>query len=132
MKPERFEEGRFEYGQSVRVTRNIRNDGTFLQDQGILTVHFLSHGGMLGCRPEELISADEPWNPSRFEFRDKVVCKTDLVVQGNILFPQETEGEVYKILREDKLIQYPVAFPSSRILHVPALTHPESFIEPEL
>jgi nitrogen fixation protein NifZ len=63
----------FEYGESVRVIRNIRNDGTFpniatgallikrgsvgyvtnigtfLQDQIIYTVHFLgirSHGGL--------------------------------------------------------------------------------------
>ncbi|MCX7086952.1 MAG: nitrogen fixation protein NifZ [Methylococcales bacterium] len=74
MKPERFDEGRFEFGELVRVTRNIRNDGTypgmevgeflirrgslgnvtnvgtFLQDQIIFTVHFLSSGRMVGCR----------------------------------------------------------------------------------
>ena len=97
MKPERFDEGRFEYGESVRVTRNVRNDGTypgldvgvllirrgsvgnvievgtFLQDQVIFTVHFLNHGRMVGCRLEELIGAEEPWNPSRFEFIYRVL-----------------------------------------------------------
>ncbi|NOS89140.1 MAG: nitrogen fixation protein NifZ, partial [Methylococcaceae bacterium] len=106
MKPERYDEGRFEFGEAVRVTRNIRNDGTypgldvgtllirrgsvgnvvevgtFLQDQIIFTVHFLNHGRMVGCRIEELIGVDEPWNPSRFEFRDRVVCSIDLGIQG--------------------------------------------------
>jgi len=29
MKPDRFDEGRFEFGEAVRVTRNVRNDGTY-------------------------------------------------------------------------------------------------------
>jgi nitrogen fixation protein NifZ len=158
MKPERYDEGRFDYGESVRVTRNIRNDGTypgmevgaflirrgsvgnvievgtFLQDQIIFTVHFLNHGRMVGCRLEELISADEPWNPSRFEFRDKVVCTVDLSIQGQIQFPKGTDGEVFKVIRDSELIQYHVAF-NGRVLQVPetvlAPAHPESFTEPE-
>ncbi len=158
MKPERFDEGRFEYGESVRVTRNVRNDGTypgldvghllirrgsvgniievgtFLQDQVIFTVHFLSQGRMVGCRLEELISADEPWNPSRFEFRDKVKCTIDLGVQGNVLVAKGTEGEVMKVIRDDALIQYHVAF-REKMLQVPETAlepaHPESFTEPE-
>ncbi|NOS73039.1 MAG: nitrogen fixation protein NifZ [Methyloglobulus sp.] len=158
MKPERYDEGRFEYGESVRVTRNVRNDGTypemevgellirrgsvgnvievgtFLQDQIIFTVHFLNHGRMVGCRLEELIGAEEPWNPSRFEFRDKVVCTIDLGVKGNILFAKGTEGEVFKVLRESEQIQYHVAF-QGKVLQVPepalAPAHPETFKEPE-
>lgn len=158
MKPERYDEGRFEYGEPVRVTRNVRNDGTypgmevgdllirrgsvgnvievgtFLQDQIIFTVHFLNHGRMVGCRLEELIGADEPWNPSRFEFRDKVVCTIDLGVKGNILFTKGTEGEVFKVLRESEQIQYHVAF-HGKVLQVPepalAPAHPETFKEPE-
>ena len=158
MKPERFDEGRFEFGESVRVTRNIRNDGTypgmevgallirrgsvgnvvevgtFLQDQIIFTVHFLDHGRMVGCRLEELIGIEEPWNPSRFEFRDKVVCTVNLGMQGNIIVTKGTEGEIFKVLRDDELIQYHVAF-QDRVLQVPeaALTpaHPEQFKEPE-
>ncbi len=158
MKPERYDEGRFEYGETVRVTRNVRNDGTypgmdvgellirrgsvgnvievgtFLQDQVIFTVHFLNHGRMVGCRLEELIGAEEPWNPSRFEFRDKVVCTIDLGIQGNILFNKGTEGEVFKVLRESEQIQYHVAF-QGKVLQVPepalAPAHPETFKEPE-
>ena len=158
MKPERYDEGRFEYGETVRVTRNVRNDGTypgmdvgellirrgsvgnvievgtFLQDQVIFTVHFLNHGRMVGCRLEELIGAEEPWNPSRFEFRDKGVCTIDLGIQCNILFNKGTEGEVFKVLRESEQIQYHVAF-QGKVLQVPepalAPAHPETFKEPE-
>ncbi len=158
MNPQRFDEGWLGFGNSVRVTRNVRNDGTypgmvvgtllvrrgsvghvievgtFLQDQVIFTVHFLTQGRMVGCRLEELIGADEPWNPSRFEFRDKVVCTIDLGIQGNVLFAKDTEGEVFKVIRDNELIQYHVAF-QGRVLQVPetalAPAHPESFNEPE-
>lgn len=159
MNPERFDEGRFEYGEAVRVTRNIRNDGTypgldvghllirrgsvgnvievgtFLQDQVIFTVHFLDHGRMVGCRLEELIGADEPWNPSRFEFRDKVVCAVDLGIKGQVLYPKGTPGEIFKVIRDDEMIQYHVNF-TGRMLQVPesalAPAHPETFSEPEV
>jgi hypothetical protein len=90
---------------------------------------------MVGCRLEELIGADEPWNPSRFEFRDKVVCIIDLGIQGNILFTKGTEGEVFKVIRDNELIQYHVAF-QGRTLQVPetalAPARPETFHEPEV
>ncbi|MFZ2725397.1 MAG: nitrogen fixation protein NifZ [Methylococcaceae bacterium] len=158
MNPERFDEGRFDFGEAVRVTRNIRNDGTypgkevgnllvrrgsvgnvvevgtFLQDQIIFTVHFLSQGRMVGCRIEELIGVDEPWFPSRFEFRDKVVCERDLGIQGNVLFTKGTEGEILKVIRSPELIQYHVRFPN-KTLQVPesvlSPANPETFIEPE-
>ncbi|NOT10280.1 MAG: nitrogen fixation protein NifZ [Methylococcaceae bacterium] len=158
MKPDRFDEGRFEFGESVRVTRNVRNDGTypgmevgtllirrgsighvievgtFLQDQVIFTVHFLNQGRMVGCRLEELIGAEEPWNPSRFEFRDKVACAIDLGIQGQVIVAKGSEGEVLKVIRDNELIQYHVAF-QGRMLQVPetALSplHPETFMEPE-
>jgi nitrogen fixation protein NifZ len=142
MNPERFDEGRFEFGESVRVVRNIRNDGTypglevgellvrrgsvgnvievgtFLQDQVIYTVHFLQHGRMVGCRLEELLGVDEPWNPSLFEFREKVRCTLDLAIGGKVLYPKGSLGEVLKVLREDEAIQYHVYFPG-RTLQVP-------------
>lgn len=159
MKPERFDEGRFEFGEAVRVTRNVRNDGTypgmdvgtllirrgsvgnvievgtFLQDQIIFTVHFLDQGRMVGCRLEELIGIDEPWNPSRFEFRDRVLCTLDLSIQGKVVFAKGSEGQVFKVLRDSEQIQYHVAF-DGRVLQVPesalAPAHPESFQEPEV
>lgn len=159
MKPERFDEGRFEFGEEVRVTRNIRNDGTypamevgellvrrgsignvvevgtFLQDQIIFTVHFLQQGRMVGCRLEELLGVDEPWQPSRFEFRDKVLCNLDLAVQGKILVKRDTLGEIIKVIRDTGNVQYHVLFRDDRVLQIPeaALSpaNPDTFVEPE-
>jgi nitrogen fixation protein NifZ len=157
MKPERFDEGRFEFGEDVRVTRNIRNDGTypgmevgellirrgsvgnvvevgtFLQDQVIFTVHFLQHGRMVGCRLEELLGLDEPWQPSRFEFRDQVLCGIDLAIKGEILVHRGTQGEVVKVLRDLDPVQYHVLF-RDRVFQVPEsalMPASETFIEPE-
>ncbi|MBS3954099.1 MAG: nitrogen fixation protein NifZ [Methylomicrobium sp.] len=155
---ERFDEERFDFGEAVRVTRNVRNDGTypgkavgellirrgsvghvievgtFLQDQVIYTVHFLDLGRMVGCRAEELILADAPWNPSRFEFRDKVVSTIDLGIQGQIVAEKGQEGEILKVLREYEPIQYHVRFPG-RTLQVPESilepANPDTFSEPE-
>ncbi|MEI6708043.1 MAG: nitrogen fixation protein NifZ [Methylococcales bacterium] len=157
MKPERFDEGRFEFGEDVRVTRNIRNDGTypgmevgellirrgsvgnvvevgtFLQDQVIFTVHFLQQGRMVGCRLEELLGLDEAWQPSRFEFRDQVLCGIDLAIKGEILVQRETQGEVVKVLRDLDPVQYHVLF-RDRVFQVPEpalMPASEKFIEPE-
>lgn len=135
MNPDRPGEGRFDFGEEVRVTRNVRNDGTypgmeigdllirrgsvgnvvemgtFLQDQVIFTVHFIKHGRMVGCRVEELITADAPWNPSIFEFRDKVISKINLAIQGEIRVAIGTEGEIEKVLRETHPVLYHVRFP---------------------
>ncbi|MDO8940531.1 MAG: nitrogen fixation protein NifZ [Methylicorpusculum sp.] len=155
---ERFDEQRFDFGEAVRVTRNVRNDGTypgkavgellirrgsvghvievgtFLQDQVIYTVHFLDLGRMVGCRAEELILADAPWNPSRFEFRDKVVSTIDLGIQGQVVAEKGQEGEILKVLREYEPIQYHVRFPG-RTLQVPESilepANPDTFSEPE-
>ncbi|MDD2740084.1 MAG: nitrogen fixation protein NifZ [Methylomonas lenta] len=155
---DRYDEERFDFGEAVRVTRNVRNDGTypgmpvgellmrrgsvghvievgtFLQDQVIYTVHFLDHGRMVGCRAEELIPASAPWNPSRFEFRDKVICSIDLGMQGKVIVDKGSEGEVLKVLRESLPLQYHVRFPG-RTLQVPESVlepaDPENFREPE-
>lgn len=149
---DRFDEQRFEFGEAVRVTRNVRNDGTypgrsvgdllirrgsvghvievgtFLQDQIIYTVHFLEQGCMVGCRAEELIPRDAPWNPSRFEFRDTVLSSLDLAINGEILVSKGSVGEILKVLRELKPLQYHVRFPG-RTLQVPE--HALEPIEPE-
>ncbi len=139
---------RFEYGDQVRVTRNVRNDGTFpglvtgnllvrrgsvgyvmnvgtfLQDQLIYTVHFLEQDRIVGCREEELLGIDEPWNPSRFETREKVRTRLTLAVQGEVLASAGTEGEVLKVLRDlPGGIQYHVHFPGH------TLQVPESLLE---
>ena len=134
---------RFDYGDAVRVTRNVRNDGTypgleigdflvrrgsvgyvqnvgtFLQDQIIYSVHFVDDDKIVGCRQEELLAEDDPWVPSRFEFRDKVVCNKSLAVKGKVLVDLDAKGEVLKVIRnavDD--VQYHVRFPG-RTLQVP-------------
>lgn len=134
---------RYDYGDEVRLTRNVRNDGTypgmeigdflvrrgsigyvqnvgtFLQDQIIYSVHFLEADKIVGCRQEELISADEAWNPSQFEFRDKVVCNRALAIGGEVLVEPDATGEVLKVLRDHPGgVQYHVRFPG-RTLQVP-------------
>ena len=115
---------RWDYGDAVRVTRNVRNDGTFpgidtgellvrrgrighvrnvgtfLQDQIIYSVHFLDEGRVVGCREEELIDVDEPWVESRFEVRQKVRAARALAVRGEIRVPVASRGEVLNIDRD--------------------------------
>jgi nitrogen fixation protein NifZ len=117
-------DARWDYGEAVRLTRNVRNDGTypgldpgaplvrrgsigyvvdvgtFLQDQVIYSVNFLEEGKIVGCREEELIGADEPWTPSRFEFRDKVCAIRQLAIDGEILVTAGGSGEVIRVVRD--------------------------------
>lgn len=118
-------QARWDYGDAVRVTRNVRNDGTypgmdpgdflvrrgsvgyvinvgtFLQDQIIYSVNFLEEGRVVGCREEELIGGDEEWLPSRFEFREKVRAAKALAMQGEVKVPLDSLGEVIKVIRSD-------------------------------
>jgi len=134
---------RFNFGDPVRVTRNVRNDGTypgmdpgnllvrrgsvgfvmnvgtFLQDQIIYTVNFLEQDRIVGCREEELIAADEPWTPSRFETREKVKCRLNLAVAGEIRAPLGAIGEVLMVLREEDAVHYHVHFSGGQVLRVP-------------
>jgi nitrogen fixation protein NifZ len=137
-------EYRYDYGERVRLIRNVRNDGTymgkqigdflvrrgsighvrsvgtFLQDQIIYSVHFLDEDCIVGCREEELIGADEPWTPSKFEFRDKVLSRLRLAVEGEVLVEPGTQGEVMKVMRDDpENVLYHVNFPGNILLIVP-------------
>lgn len=137
-----MEAQRFDYGDAVRVTRNVRNDGTypgldvgaflvrrgsvgyvqnvgtFLQDQVIYSVHFLDERKIVGCREEELIPADAPWTPSRFEFRDKVRNTVAFSVDGEVIVESGVEGEVLKVLRDydPEQVFYHVRFPGRTLL----------------
>lgn len=115
---------KWEMGDAVRVVRNVRNDGTypgletgaplirrgavgyvvdigtFLQDQVIYSVHFLDEGRVVGCREEELIGGEEPWIPSRFEFRQWVRSALALGAQGEVLVPEGGIGQVLKVVRD--------------------------------
>lgn len=137
---------KWEYGEAVRLVRNVRNDGTypgldpgvplvrrgsigyvvdvgtFLQDQIIYSVNFLDEGKIVGCREEELIGGDEPWTPSRFEFRDKVRAARQLAVGGEVLVPLGAIGEVIRVIRDAPGgVAYHIHFDSlpGRLLQIP-------------
>ena len=141
---------RFEYGEGVRVLRNIRNDGTFpghatgtllvprgsvgfvrdvgtfLQDQLIYSVHFMDAERVVGCREEELQPADDPWLPSRFEFREQVAARVRLGTQGRVLVEQGEIGEVAQVIPGgDGSFAYHVYFTGRNTLQVP-----EAALEP--
>ncbi len=145
----------YDYGDEVRVLRNVRNDGTFpgqptgtllvrrgstgyvrdvgtfLQDQIIYSVHFLDGDRIIGCREEELQLASEPWTPSRFESREKVSARIALGRAGQVLVAPGRVGEVIKVLRgpataeQSGEVAYHVLFPDCSLLQVP-----ESALEP--
>jgi nitrogen fixation protein NifZ len=116
---------KFEYGDRVRVVRNVRNDGTFpgqatgrllirrgslgyvrdvgtfLQDQLIYSVDFLDQQKVVGCREQELQAADEPWIQTRFEFHDRVTPTISLAVNGEVIASPGDAGEIEKVLREE-------------------------------
>ncbi|MES9990936.1 MAG: nitrogen fixation protein NifZ [Candidatus Thiodiazotropha sp.] len=115
---------KFEYGEKVRVVRNLRNDGTypgeptgrllvrsgsvgfvrdvgtFLQDQLIYSVDFLDDNRRVGCREQELQLASDPWIPTRFEFRDKVTPRISLGIQGEVIANPGDAAEIEKVLRD--------------------------------
>lgn len=133
----------FDYGDNVRVVRNVRNDGTypglvmgdllvrrgsvgtvvnigtFLQDQVIYSVRFFDLDRIVGCREEELIAADAPWTPSRFEAREKVLAGRSFTVNGEVVVPRGSTGEVIRVVRDmAEGVHYHVNFPG-RMLMIP-------------
>lgn len=124
----------WDLGDDVRVTRNVRNDGTypgkeigallvrrgsvgtvidigtFLQDQIIYTVHFLETDRIVGCREEELIGAGEPWIPGLFESRERVAAGRILALGEGLRVPKGAVGEVLRVVREQECICYHIHF----------------------
>ena len=116
---------KWDLGDSVRVIRNVRNDGTFcgaamggllirrgcvgtvvdigtfLQDQIIYTVHFLDVDRIVGCREEELIDAEEAWIASAFEARERVCASRILLLGNDLRVPRGAVGEVLRVMRQD-------------------------------
>lgn len=142
---------RWDYGDAVRVTRNVRNDGTFpgtkvgellvrrgtvghvrnvgtfLQDQIIYSVHFLDEGRVVGCREEELIGLDEDWIESRFEVRQKLRAGRALSIRGEVKVPAGSRGEVLNLERYGDGVVYHVHF---ECLPGNPLLVPEAVLEP--
>ncbi len=125
---------RWDLGECVRVTRNVRNDGTycgaetgallirrgsvgavvdigtFLQDQVIYSVHFLDDDRIVGCREEELIDSDEPWIPSIFEARERVRAAKVLSLGNDHQVPRGAIGEVLRVMRDGETAVYHIHF----------------------
>ncbi|MBS1228447.1 MAG: nitrogen fixation protein NifZ [Proteobacteria bacterium] len=125
---------RWDLGDSVRVIRNVRNDGTycgaatgdllirrgsvgavvdigtFLQDQIIYSVHFIDDDRIVGCREEELADAAEPWIPSIFESREWVRARRVLSLGSALCVPRGALGQVLRVVREDDAALYHVHF----------------------
>jgi len=140
----------FDYEDAVRVTRTIRDDGsfpgksrgdvlirkgaigyvrdigTFLQDQVIYQIHFFEQDYTVGCREQELISADDPWIDSEFEFGDWVEANAALAIKGEVIAPVGKRGQVMSVRRDLDPIRYEVLF-DDRMLQVPlsAIRWPE-------
>lgn len=115
---------RWQLGDTLRVCRNVRDDGTFpgaargdllvrrgsigtvvdigsfLMDQVIYSLHFLEANRVVGCREEELIGLDETWVESRFETRESVRNLRALAIDGEVKVPAGSRGEVLKVLRD--------------------------------
>ena len=124
---------RWDLGDPVRLTRNVRNDGTFpgrktgellvrrgsighvrnvgsfLQEQLIYSVHFLAEDRVVGCREEELIGSNEAWIESRFEVRQKVLATRTLAVRGERVVPGSS-GEILHVERSAEPLLYHVHF----------------------
>lgn len=144
---------RFEYGEAVRVIRNLRNDGTYpgrptgellvrrgnvgyvrdvgtyLQDQLIYKVDFFELGIVVGCREQELILESDPYIPTRFEFRDKVTPNIPLGIRGEVIAAPGDEGEIEKVLREEEGGPFYHARFHGRVLMVPEASL--EFLDPE-
>jgi nitrogen fixation protein NifZ len=134
---------KYREGDAVRVVRNVRNDGTFpgmdtggllvrrgsvgyvrdvgtfLQDQLIYSVHFVDASRIVGCREQELQDASAHWNPSRFEYRDRVTPRIRLGLKGTVVAAPGDAGEIEKVLRDAPGgVAYHVRF-RGRTLQVP-------------
>ncbi|MGO9600476.1 MAG: nitrogen fixation protein NifZ [Isosphaeraceae bacterium] len=133
----------FDYGDMVRVIRSIRNGGTFpgvetgvqlvragnvgyvrnigtyLQEQIIYAVHFIGEDRVVGCREEVLVSIDAPWTVTRFLFRDRVVTRIPLAIDGQVVVDKGAEGEVVLRLGEGQEVpSYHVDF-NGHVFEVP-------------
>lgn len=97
----------------------VKDVGTYLQDQLIYSVHFFDADKMIGCREDELQLENDPWTPSRFEFRDKVTPTLPLGIRSQVIAEPGDQGEVAKVLLEASGgVAYHVRF-AGRTLIVP-------------
>jgi nitrogen fixation protein NifZ len=145
-------DSKFDYGEKVRVIKNIRNDGTFmgcnrgallirrgsegyikgvgkfLQDQVIYQVHFMEQGCTVGCRESELCDLDSPWVDRKFERGDNVIVDKALSSNGEIVVNAGDSGTVLGLENDQKPYHYKVNFKRSNGEHVNSWVIPESVL----
>ena len=148
-------QARFDYGDKVRVIKNIRNDGTFmgknrgallirrgslgyikgvgkfLQDQVIYQVHFIEQGCTVGCRESELGDLEEPWIERLFERGDNVVVLQSLGSNGEVVVSKGSSGQVLGIENEQPPLTYRVLFKQLNGLENNSWVVPESALKME-
>lgn len=133
----------FAYGDEVRVTRAIRNDGTmqgfergevlirrgstgfvrewgtFLMDQIIYQVHFLDFDLVVGCRQQELLPASHPWHAGMLQFGDSVTSLQPLAVNNEVVVATGDVGRIEGTDQGEDGNSYTVTF-NGRWFQVPA------------
>ncbi len=146
-------DAKFDYGEKVRVIKNIRNDGTFmgstrgallirrgcegyiksvgkfLQDQVIYQVHFLEEGCTVGCRETELSDLASPWIDRKFERGDAVCVAKNLSSAGEIVVKAGDRGTVLALESEQKPFSYNVIFKSAQNTRVNSWVIPETVLK---
>ena len=149
---------KFDYGEKVRVIKNIRNDGTFmgsnrgsllirrgsegyikgvgkfLQDQVIYQVHFMDQGCTVGCRETELSDLASLWVDRKFERGDNVIVGKSLSNEGEIVVRAGDCGTILGLESDQKPFYYKVSFKHDDSGNVNTWVIPESILtfEPSL
>jgi len=145
-------DAQFDYGEKVRVLKNIRNDGTFmgtmrgallvrrgsegyikgvgkfLQDQVIYQVHFIEQGCTVGCRESELGDLRQPWVDRQFERGDKVKVATALSSDGEVVVKAGDMGTILGLESHQKPYCYNVSFQEKNSLNVHSWVIPETVL----
>lgn len=145
-------DAQFDYGEKVRVIKNIRNDGTFmgsnrgallirrgsegyikgvgkfLQDQVIYQVHFIEQGCTIGCRESELNDLQSPWVDRLFERGDNVIVDKSLTSEGNIVVHSGERGTILGLESAEKPFYYKVSFKQEKSEHVTSWLIPEAVL----
>lgn len=143
----------FDYGQKVRVIKNIRNDGTFmgssrgellvrrgnlgyiksvgkfLQDQIIYQVHFIELGITVGCRESELLDLQSTWINRLFERGDNVIALKSLISNGSIVVAAGENGKILGLKDQSKPLFYRVSFKQLNSMDCNSWLIPESVLK---
>lgn len=146
-------DAKFDYGDKVRVIKNIRNDGTFmgsdrgslllrrgsvgyikgvgkfLQDQVIYQVHFIEKGCTVGCRESELADINEDWSERLFERGDSVISLKSLTSGGHVVVMAGDSGTVQGLESDKKPLHYRVSFKRANGLETNTWLIPETVLK---